>query len=276
LEHASILFTATARGFPGRFDAVAFTYTMTRQRAWEVSMAKTIDKDTLPLNSPPGALRDRVYNLLRKALREGEIRPNQHLGEHSLAKELRVSRTPVREALALLMRDGLLVGTSKGLMLPELSIDDIQQIYQIRKLLEPAGMKETARHATKQQIAALRQAVKSQAAAQKVGDVRGFLAANAQFRDAALASIPSHRLRRVIELHEDHVQFMRNATMVDPAVRDTVLQGLTGILSAIVERDVERAGALTLKHLTVGEQVINQMYAGIARTPVLGPLSRNP
>jgi DNA-binding GntR family transcriptional regulator len=263
-------------GFQDRFDAVGFTYTMARQIASGMSMAKTIAKDLSPLNSPPGALRDRVYNLLRKALREGEIRPNQHLGEHSLAKELHVSRTPVREALALLMRDGLLVSTSKGLMLPELSIDDIRQIYEIRKLIEPAGMKETAMHATKQQVAALRNAVKSQAAAQKIGDVRGFLAANAGFRDTALASIPSHRLRRVIELHEDHVQFMRNATMVDPAVRDTVLQGLIGILSAVAARDAERAGALTLKHLSIGERVINQMYAGIARTPILGPLSRNP
>lgn len=233
-------------------------------------------KNISPPDSQPEALRDRVYNLLRKALREGEIRPNQHLGEHSLAKQLRVSRTPVREALALLMRDGLLVSTSKGLMLPELSIDDIRQIYEIRKLLEPAGMSETAKHATTQQIAAMRGAIKAQVGAQKIGDVREFFAANARFRDAALAGIPSPRLRRVIELHEDHVQFMRKATMIDPAVRDAVLEGLTGILSAIVARNANRASALTLKHLSLGERVINQMYAGIAHAPTLGPLSRDP
>ena len=238
-------------------------------------MTKTIARNPAPPDSQPEALRDRVYNLLRKALREGQIRPNQHLGEHSLAKELRVSRTPVREALALLVRDGLLVGTSKGLMLPELSIDDIRQIYEIRKLLEPAGMRQTAQHATKQQIAAMREAVKGQAAAQKSGDVRAFLAANAQFRDAALASIPSPRLRRVIELHEDHVQFMRMATMADSAVRDLVLEGLTGILAAVVAHEADRAAELTLKHLSHGERIINQMYAGIARAPALGPLSRD-
>src|ERR1700678_3968364 len=113
-----------------------------------MAMARMITQKTSSRTAQPQALRDRVYNLLRKALREGAIRPNQHLGEEALAKELHVSRTPVREALALLMRDGLLVGTGKGLMLPELSIDDIHQIYEIRKLLEPAGMKETARHAT--------------------------------------------------------------------------------------------------------------------------------
>jgi DNA-binding GntR family transcriptional regulator len=241
-----------------------------------MGMTKTISRNISPPPSQPEALRDRVYNLLRKALREGEIRPNQHLGEHSLAKELRVSRTPVREALALLMRDGLLVSTSKGLMLPELTIDDIRQIYEIRKLLEPAAMRETAKHATKQQIAALRGAIKAQVAAQKIGDVRAFLAANAQFRDTSLASIPSPRMRRVIELHEDHVQFMRIATMVDPAVRDAVLQGLSGILSAIVARDADRAGALTLKHLSVGERIINQMYTGIAQASTLGPLMRGP
>jgi DNA-binding GntR family transcriptional regulator len=187
---------------------------------------------------------------------------------------LEVSRTPVREALALLMRDGLLVSTSKGLTLPELSIDDIRQIYQIRKLLEPAGMQETARHATQEQIAALRAAIKAQTAAQKVADVSAFLAANAQFRDITLESIPNARLRRAIELHEDHVVCMRNATMVDPAVRDTVLEGLTAILNAIAARDADRAGSLTLKHLSVGERIINQMHAGISQAAVLGPLSR--
>jgi DNA-binding GntR family transcriptional regulator len=235
-------------------------------------MDQTKTKEAPRSGPAAGALRDRVYNLLRKALREGEIRPNQYLGEHSLAKELRVSRTPVREALALLMREGLLVSTSKGLTLPTLSLDDVRQIYQIRKLLEPAGMQETARHATRAHIAALRQALRAQTVAQKAGDVRGFLAANTQFRDTALASIPSLRLRRVIELHEDHVLFMRNATMIDPAVRDTVLRGLTGILSAIVARDAERAGAMMLKHLSVGERVINRTYAGIAAASTLGPL----
>jgi DNA-binding GntR family transcriptional regulator len=239
-------------------------------------MAKTIRRKPSSRIVQPQALRDRVYNLLRKALREGAIRPNQHLGEQSLAKELHVSRTPVREALALLMRDGLLVSTGKGLMLPELSIDDIHQIYQIRKLLEPAGMRETARHATKEQVSALRAAVKAQTVAQKAGDTRGFLAANAQFRDVALASIPSPRLRRVIELHEDHVQFMRNATMVDPTVRDTVLDFLTRILATIVARNPDRAGELTLQNLCRGEEVISAMYAEIARRPALGPLARIP
>jgi DNA-binding GntR family transcriptional regulator len=249
-------------------------YTIARRAQKDACMAKTKTKRTAPANSPPGALRDRVYDLLRKALREGVIRPNQHLGEHSLARQLQVSRTPVREALALLMRDGLLVSTTKGLTLPQLSIDDIRQIYQIRKLLEPGAMQETARHATQEQIAGMRAAVKAQAAAQKSGDVPGFLAANAQFREITLESIPNTRLRRVIELHEDHVLCMRNATMVDPVVRDTVLEGLTAILGAIVARDAERAGSLTLKHLSIGERIINEMHAGIAQAPLLGPLSR--
>jgi DNA-binding GntR family transcriptional regulator len=167
------------------------------------------------------------------------------------------------------------VSTSKGLMLPELSIDDIRQVYQIRKMIEPPGMRETAKHATEVQIAALRRAIKEQIAAQKAGDAQAFFAANALFRDTALAAIPSVRLRRVIELHEDHVQFMRKATMVDPVVRETVLEGLTRILAAIVARDGARAEAMTLKHLSVGEDIINQMHANLMRAPTLGPLSRD-
>ena len=150
-------------------------------------MAKTKTKRIAAANSPPGALRDRVYDLLRKALREGEIRPNQHLGEHSLARQLRVSRTPVREALALLMREGLLVSTTKGLTLPQLSIDDIRQIYQIRKLLEPGAMQETARHATQEQIAGLRAAVKGEGQLSPASSPPALFARSARMRGSLAA-----------------------------------------------------------------------------------------
>ena len=118
-------------------------------------------KQTRP-GSQPESLRDQVYSILRLGLRTGTIRPNQHLREQSLSEQLGVSRTPIREALALLQRDGLLVATSKGLMLPNLTLKDIRDVYEIRKLLEPKGMRAIAEHANRSDIVALRSAIAAQ------------------------------------------------------------------------------------------------------------------
>ena len=228
-------------------------------------------KQTRP-GSQPESLRDQVYSILRLGLRTGTIRPNQHLREQSLSEQLGVSRTPIREALALLQRDGLLVATSQGLMLPNLQLKDIRDVYEIRKLLEPKSMSAIAEHANRSDIVALRSAIAAQVSAQTAGNVEHFLVANAQFRDAALSIIPNDRLRRAIEIFEDHVEYLRSATMVDAEVRELVLVGLNQIVDAIVLHDGERASAATLQHLENGERVMEEMYPHIERGLQFAPL----
>lgn len=252
------------RGMSNRHHRVS------RKGGWLDNMAMNASQRAERPGTQPESLRDQVYKILRAGLRTGAIRPNQHLREQSLSEQLGVSRTPIREALALLQRDGLLVQTSKGLMLPTLTLQDIREIYEIRKLLEPAGMKVAAEHATRSDVVALRSAVAAQVAAQEAGNVAQFLVANAQFRDVALNVIPSSRLRRAIEIFEDHVEYMRSATMVDASVRDVVLAGLNKVVDAIAAHDGDAASAAMLEHLANGERVLGEMYPQIESNLQLG------
>jgi DNA-binding GntR family transcriptional regulator len=79
----------------------------------------------------------RVESHLRKAIHAGKLRPRQRIIEEDLAKELSVSRGPVREALLRLERDGLVVTTSRrGTFIRDISLDEIAVIFRMRAKLE--------------------------------------------------------------------------------------------------------------------------------------------
>jgi DNA-binding GntR family transcriptional regulator len=79
----------------------------------------------------------RVETHLRKAIHAGKLRPRQRIIEEDLAKELKVSRGPVREALLRLERDGLVVTTSRrGTFIRDISLTEIEVIFRMRAKLE--------------------------------------------------------------------------------------------------------------------------------------------
>jgi DNA-binding GntR family transcriptional regulator len=83
------------------------------------------------------SLRDEVVRQIRQAIIEGRLKPGDHIVEKNLTSELRVSRTPVREALILLEREGLVVSEpNRGSFVRVFSVDDVTYIFSMRTVLE--------------------------------------------------------------------------------------------------------------------------------------------
>ena len=202
------------------------------------------------------ALRDQVYERLRESIRAGRIAPGGRLQEIALAERLGVSRTPVREALALLARDGLASPSGRGYVVAGLSPQDIDDIFELRRLLEPAAVRDSAAAATEPGIAALRAAVKKSEAAHAAGDVARFMAANAEFRDAWLALVPNQRLVRAVRLYDDHVESLRVLTLSDARTRVVALAGLAQLADAVAARDGTAAAAAMAAHLDKAEAAL--------------------
>jgi DNA-binding GntR family transcriptional regulator len=99
-----------------------------------------------PLPSPPGTSRAAaVFEALRRAIVERELDPGEPLTEHDLCRRFKVSRTPVREALARLERDRLVrVVPNKGAFVRTVSHDEIRDAYQVREALEPLAVRLAA------------------------------------------------------------------------------------------------------------------------------------
>lgn len=85
----------------------------------------------------PVSLREQVVEQIRTAIIEGRLRPNDHIVENVLTHQLGISRTPVREALILLERDGLVVShPHRGCFVRNFTVDDVEDIFTMRTTLE--------------------------------------------------------------------------------------------------------------------------------------------
>jgi DNA-binding GntR family transcriptional regulator len=90
------------------------------------------------LNSiKPVTLREQVFEEIQRAILEKRLKPGDHIREQELTESLQVSRTPVREALVLLERDGLVyISPNRGCFVREFDERDIREIFELRTALE--------------------------------------------------------------------------------------------------------------------------------------------
>ncbi len=92
--------------------------------------------------SAPSTLRAYVFRKLRAQILAGEIRPGERLNESQIARDLSVSRIPVREALSQLHEQGLVMNQERrGMFVVQLSNDEVQQINSLRLLIEAEAMR---------------------------------------------------------------------------------------------------------------------------------------
>jgi DNA-binding GntR family transcriptional regulator len=202
------------------------------------------------------SLRGQVYQKLRSALRKGRIGASRVATERDLAEQLGVSRTPVREALALLVHEGLISSTSRGFRPPEMSREDLTHLYQIRRMLEPAALATTLDRLSSHDFRMLRQFLGEQEAADSRHDAAAFVEANSNFRAVWLSAVPNKQLRELIERHDDHVQWVRHVTLEDAKVRKKAIAGLRKILDALQEGKPAAVSAAMLSHLEAAEQAV--------------------
>jgi Transcriptional regulators len=83
------------------------------------------------------SVREKAYTIIREAIIKGVLSPGERLIEESLANEYNVSRTPLREAIHKLELDGFLKRLpSRGLIVSEISLQEVRELYQVRSVLE--------------------------------------------------------------------------------------------------------------------------------------------
>jgi len=196
------------------------------------------------------ALGELVYTSLQAHLRNGSIAAGQPLQEVQLAELLGVSRTPVREAMMRLASEGLLSAEGRSFVVPELTMADVDHIYEVRFLIEPAALRSIAACAADPVVRApIDAALADAVAAHQAGNAGGFREAAARFRAAWLELVVNPRLVRVVEQYSDHMHHIRAMTLGDPEVRAVVLHGLTQIAMALAKGDGDAAAAAMYENL---------------------------
>jgi len=210
-----------------------------------------------PVERPAG-LRSRVYRSLRGYLVNGQWPPGTKLSENALAEALNVSRTPVREAMSMLANEGLLQPVGRSYRVPRLDPKDLDDILELRRLLEPTVIRHAARNATKAQIDVLNKAVARSRSADKRGDIEDFMRANRQVREAWIEIAANERLKHAVRLYDDHLQHLRVLSTYDPKIRRIIVSGQEAIADRIAAADPDGAEAALDEHMRNAEMVLRR------------------
>ena len=186
----------------------------------------------------PLPLAAQVTQRMRAMLAEPVFDPGARLVEEDLAQRLSVSRTPVREALFRLCQMGLVEQRDGGFHVPRLTLRDIQEIFQIRRLLEPEAVAGIARQTQDADMPAYIAARDRMLTATTEDDVA---AANIAFRALWMSRIPNRRMHDVLVRFDDQVVLVRRATLRTAQARDAATAGVSALVAAFQDRDPDRA-----------------------------------
>jgi GntR family transcriptional regulator, rspAB operon transcriptional repressor len=185
---------------------------------------------------------------LREAVYDGVLEPGTWLREVVLAQALGVSRTPIREALARLEEEGIVVRESgAGARVVQISLDDMSVVYQVRGSLESLAAKLVAARVTDrllQPFVLLQEEMRNAAAD---GDSAAFASANVRFHRQLAVSAGNPYLRRLLSTVEIGIRRFGARTFT-PERMQSVLQEHQQIVEAFTNRDPDAASEAAAAH----------------------------
>lgn len=199
-----------------------------------------------------------VYDVLKRAIITGALQPGQRVNEAEVARQMRISRAPVREAIRLLEQAGLLVSVPRrGTVVMSLSAEDVEEVYTLRADLETRAIRRAVTRLSDADLAELERLLDLMHAASAAGDLTALLDADIAFHRKIVKAAGWPQLHRVWEsLHPRTLTLYTIETLVkwSPGVHAgrhrPVLEALRG-------RDVEGAAAAVRRHiLDVGSEII--------------------
>jgi DNA-binding GntR family transcriptional regulator len=189
-----------------------------------------------------------VHDRLRRAILQGEFDPTVPLSQVQLAARLGVSRTPLREALRMLQREGLIDSEpNRRVRVAELSVADLEQLYASRVLLEALAVRLTVPAFTQQDLDELRQAL-SRMTELKGRDVDVWEAAHHSFH-RLLRRYAGERIGRQADDLSDHTERYRRVYMAEPRAWSAAAAEHTAIVDACVAGDAALASTHLARHL---------------------------
>ncbi|HEU0123586.1 MAG TPA: GntR family transcriptional regulator [Bryobacteraceae bacterium] len=197
----------------------------------------------------------RVYRLLKSWILEGRVRPGEFLSEVELARQCETSRTPVREACNLLSQEKWIQRIRhKGYVIPPISVPDIIEVYEYRKVLECFNAERTASDGTHEELQSLRDIVTVED--DPSADMIRFLETNQQFH-LRLAEIA--RNQRIVEQLQLTLEYVKRLDILT-SQKDTRPVSHREIMRAIEARNSRKAARAMAEHIHISRDQMLRVF----------------
>jgi DNA-binding GntR family transcriptional regulator len=195
-------------------------------------------------------IREQTINNLRNAIIQGEFKQGERLFERELCKRMGVSRTSVREALRHLESEGLVsVIPQKGPIVAKVTIEEAEDIYQVREMLEGLACRLFAEQATSSAISALSRSLDVMEKYSQERDVTKLVAEKDNFYKIILEGCGNKVVCSFIRSLHARINFLRATSLSYPERSFQALKEIRSILEAIRRRDSDAAWNASTYHV---------------------------
>ena len=201
------------------------------------------------------SLTDEIADVVRERILKGEYEIGEKLKENQIATELKVSRTPIREAFKLLENEGLIdYIPNRGCFAKGFTKQDVDDIYAVREALEELAVRWAVARITEPELLALEEQVDLMEFYTKKKDKKKVLELNTSFHEVIYASARSRFLAQVLRSYKEYIEKTRKSIFYEQSYLEGILSEHRAIFEAIKDRDEERVVEAISKHLEASQE----------------------
>jgi DNA-binding GntR family transcriptional regulator len=204
-------------------------------------------------------------DLIRQAIVEGRVAPGQRLKEEELAQELGISRTPIREALHLLQAEGLVeAAPNRGATVRAYELGDLEDMYELRALLEGLAAGRAAARVTEAHLDDLRASCSRFERLVGGSDLMALVKENAFFHETILGAAGSERLTGMVRQVVAMPLTYKSYIWYSPTQVAASFHYHRQLTHALERRDAQRAELIMREHVYEARDVLVQhVEAGV-------------
>jgi|GEM_PF-73199 len=206
-------------------------------------------------------VREAVYQKLRNAIIDGYFKPGDALIERILSKEMQVSRTPIREALRKLELEGLVTTVPyRGVMITELTLEDVNQIYEVHEVLHARAAVLATRFATAETLQALDRCIKEVAELLNLGETEKMIMNNRLFHNIIYEASRNIYIIQMLNNLNAKIALLRVKTLSNPERAKQNIEEHIKIYNAIKNRDEKLAEQVVTEHIRNARAIAVQQF----------------
>lgn len=221
---------------------------------------------TMDGNDHGGSLHERVYARLEEDILAGRYQDGESVTECQVAEELGVSRTPVREALRQLEREGLVAFTpNKGATVKGMTDEDIRDIGEMRTKIEGIAARRAASAISEAQLSQLETLLEEEERCTYKEESEALVRLDTQFHEIIFEACGSRFLRRTLQSFHHSIRQARRLSLGGGGRAEHMLKEHRSILEALRARNVEGAESLMVCHVRNATRNIRRMMQKEAR-----------
>lgn len=197
-----------------------------------------------------GSMPEAVASALREAILDGALTPGTWLREAEVAREMNVSRTPVRDAFRILAAEGLVsINANQGAVVAQMTAEDVVELYVMRETLEMLAAKLAARRGAQQCLEAFADLIPKMREIGEQGRIQELSKLNFDFHAVILAAAGNRYLDRALTQIQNAARRFPDPTLGLPGRVEESIGEHVALADAISTGDAETAERLAGEHM---------------------------